>query len=90
MLERGVEDVLRSSVRTTAVGAFLGIADTASRPIIDRIRHAFAAAPDTLPVVPASMHVSALRNLLVRGDMDVSVLSYLELAEFKQSAGKSE
>jgi type III secretion protein V len=81
MLERGVEDVLRSSVRTTTVGAFLSIADTASRPIIDRVRHAFAAAPDTLPVVLTSMDVRRhVRNLLVRNDLDVSVLSYQELA----------
>jgi type III secretion protein V len=81
MLERGVEEVLRSSVRPTAVGAFLSIADTAARPIIDRIRQAFATAPDTLPVVLTSMDVRRhVRNLLVRNDLDVAVLSYQELA----------
>jgi len=81
MLERGVEELLRSSVRPTAVGAFLSITDTAARPIIDRIRRTFAAAPDTLPVVLTSMDVRRhVRNLLVRNDLDVSVLSYQELA----------
>src|SRR5215468_6426976 len=81
MLERGVEEMLRSSVRPTAVGAFLSIGDMATRPIVDRIKHAFAAAPDTLPVVLASMDVRRhVRNLLVRNDLDVSVLSYQELA----------
>jgi type III secretion protein V len=81
MLERGVEEVLRTSVRPTAVGTFLSIADTAARPIVDRIRQAFAAAPDTLPVVLTSMDVRRhVRNLLIRNDLDVAVLSYQELA----------
>jgi type III secretion protein V len=81
MLERGIEEALRSSVRPTAVGAFLSIADTVARPIVDRIKHTFAAAPDTLPVVLTSMDVRRhVRNLLVRHDLDVSVLSYQELA----------
>jgi type III secretion protein V len=80
MLERAVEDVLRSSVRPTAVGAFLSITDSAARPIVDRIKRAFAAAPDTLPVVLTSMDVRRhLRNLLVRNELDIAVLSYQEL-----------
>jgi type III secretion protein V len=80
MLERAVEEVLRSSVRPTAVGAFLSITDSAARPIVDRIKRAFAAAPDTLPVVLTSMDVRRhLRNLLVRNELDVAVLSYQEL-----------
>jgi type III secretion protein V len=84
MLERAVEDVLRSSVRPTAVGAFLSITDSAARPIVDRIKRAFAAAPDTLPVVLTSMDVRRhLRNLLVRNELDIAVLAYQELvAEF--------
>jgi len=81
MLERSVEDTLRAAVRTTAVGAFLSISDTAARPIVERVRHAFAAAPDTLPTVLASMDVRRhVRNLLIRNDLDVTVLSYQELA----------
>jgi type III secretion protein V len=81
LLERAAEETLRSSVQSTVVGAFLSITDSTARPIVDRIKHAFAATPDTLPVVLTSMDVRRhLRNLLVRNDLDVSVLSYQELA----------
>ncbi len=81
MLERAVEETLRSSVRPTAVGSFLSIADSAVRPFVDRVRAAFAAAPDTLPVLLTSMDVRRhVRSLLVRNDLDVMVLSYQELA----------
>jgi type III secretion protein V len=81
MLERTAEETLRNSVRSTAVGAFLSIADSAARPIVDRIKRAFSATPDILPIVLTSMDVRRhVRNLLVRNDLDVSVLSYQELA----------
>jgi type III secretion protein V len=81
MLERAAEETVRSSVRSTAVGAFLSIADSAARPIVDRIKRTFAATPETLPVVLTSMDVRRhVRSLLVRNDLDVSVLSYQELA----------
>jgi type III secretion protein V len=81
MLERASEETLRSSVRSTAVGAFLSIADSTARPIVDRIKRAFSVTPETLPVVLTSMDVRRhLRNLLVRNDLNVSVLSYQELA----------
>jgi type III secretion protein V len=81
MLERAVEDALRSSVRSTAVGAFLTISDQAARPIVERIRRTLAAAPEAQPVVLASMDVRRhVRNLLVRNDLDVPVLSFQELA----------
>jgi len=80
MLERSVEDALRSSVRPTAVGAFLSISDAAARPLVDRIRRALAAAPEARPAVLASMDVRRhVRNLLNRNDLDVPVLSYQEL-----------
>jgi type III secretion protein V len=81
MLERAAEETLRSSVRSTAVGAFLSVAESAARPIVDRVRTAFAAAPDTAPVLLTSMDVRRhVRSLLVRNDLDVTVLSYQELA----------
>jgi type III secretion protein V len=81
MLERAAEETLRSSVRSTAVGAFLSVAESAARPIVDRVRTAFAAAPDTVPVLLTSMDVRRhVRSLLVRNDLDVTVLSYQELA----------
>jgi type III secretion protein V len=81
MLERSAEETLRSSVRTGGAGSFLNMPDAAARPIVERIRDAFAGAPDTPPVVLASMDVRRhVRSLLVRNDLDVSVLSYQELA----------
>lgn len=81
MLERAVEDTLRSSVRATAVGAFLTISDQAARPIVERIKRTLAAAPEARPVVLSSMDVRRhVRNLLMRNDLDVPVLSYQELA----------
>jgi type III secretion protein V len=81
MLERAAEETLRSSVRSTAVGAFLSVAESAARPIVDRVRTAFAAAPDTAPVLLTSMDVRRhVRSLLVRNDLGVTVLSYQELA----------
>jgi type III secretion protein V len=81
MVERAVEETLRSSVRPTAVGAFLSIADSAARPIVDRMRSVFAAAPDKRPVLLTSMDVRRhLRALLMRNDLDMTVLSYPELA----------
>jgi type III secretion protein V len=81
MLERSVEETLRSAVRSTAVGAFLNIPDAAARPIVERIKQAVAVAPDKLPVVLTSMDVRRhMRSLLVRNDLDATVLSYQELA----------
>jgi type III secretion protein V len=81
MLERSVEETLRSAVRSTAAGAFLNIPDAAARPIVERIKQAVAAAPDKLPVVLTSMDVRRhVRSLLVRNDLDATVLSYQELA----------
>jgi type III secretion protein V len=81
MLERSAEETLRSSVRTGGVGSFLNIPDAAAQPIVARIRDVFAGAPDTPPIVLASMDVRRhVRSLLVRNDLDVSVLSYQELA----------
>jgi type III secretion protein V len=81
MLERSVEETLRSAVRSTAAGAFLNIPDAAARPIVERIKQTVAAASDKLPVVLTSMDVRRhMRSLLVRNDLDATVLSYQELA----------
>ncbi|MCL2715542.1 MAG: type III secretion system export apparatus subunit SctV [Alphaproteobacteria bacterium] len=80
MLERAAEKTVRSSVQPTAVGPFLSISTDDAQPIIQRVRQALAAATDTRPVVLASMDVRRhLRNLLMRNDIDVPVLSYQEL-----------
>jgi type III secretion protein V len=81
MLERSVEETLRSAIRSSPAGAFLNIPDGAIRPFVERIRRAVASAPDKSPVVLTSMDVRRhLRSLLVRNDLDIAVLSYQELA----------
>jgi type III secretion protein V len=81
MLERSVEDTLRSAVRSTPAGTFLNIPDGAVRPFVERIKQAFAAAPDRVPVVVTSMDVRRhVRSILVRNALDITVLSYQELA----------
>jgi type III secretion protein V len=81
MLERAAEDTLRSSIRSTPVGAVLSIPDTAARAIVERIKAAIAATSDTLPVVLTSMDVRRhVRSLLSYNNLDVSVLSYQEMA----------
>jgi type III secretion protein V len=80
MLERAAEETVRSSVRATAAGSFLSITDSAARPIVDKVRAAFAAAPEIRPVVLTAMDVRRhVRSLLVRNDLDVMVMSYQEL-----------
>jgi type III secretion protein V len=81
ILERSIEDAVRSAVRPTAVGAVLSITEKTARPILEHIRAAIAAAPNARPVVLASMDVRRhVRNLLIRNGLDTPVLSYQELA----------
>jgi type III secretion protein V len=82
VLERSVEDMLRAGVRPTTVGTFLNISEEAARPVIDQFRGLIAATkPDVNPSVLVAMDVRRhLRNLLIRNDIDVPVLSYQELA----------
>jgi type III secretion protein V len=82
MLDRAVEELLRSSARQTAVGTFLSLADDATRPLIDNLRRLLAAtAPEEHPVLLAAMDVRRLaRTLLTRNDIEIAVLSYQELA----------
>jgi type III secretion protein V len=81
MLERSVEDLLRSATRQTAAGTYMTLTEEATQPLIDEIARALAeAAPDTNPVVLASMDVRRMaRHLLTRSNIHVPVLSYQEL-----------
>ena len=82
VLERSVEEVLRAGVRPTNVGTFLNISEEAARPIIEQFRRLLQAPkPEVSPVVLCAMDVRRhLRNLLIRNDIEISVLSYQELA----------
>jgi type III secretion protein V len=82
MLERSVEDMLRSAQRQTAAGTYMNLSEEAVQPLIDEIARALAeAAPGTNPVVLTAMDVRRLtRHLLTRSNIYVPVMSYQELA----------
>ena len=82
MLERSVEDMLRSAQRQTAAGTYMNLTEEATQPLINEIARALAeAAPDAKPVVLASMDVRRVtRHLLTRSNIYVPVMSYQELA----------
>ena len=82
MLERSVEDMLRSAQRQTAAGTYMNLTDEATQPMINEIARALAeAAPDAKPVVLTSMDVRRVtRHLLTRSNIYVPVMSYQELA----------
>jgi type III secretion protein V len=81
VLERNVEEALRSAIRPTTVGTFLSIPEAAARPIINQFRRLLSATnPNVSPTVLATMDVRRhLRNLLTRNGIDLPVLSYQEL-----------
>jgi len=82
MLERSVEDMLRSAQRQTSAGTYMNLSEEAVQPLIDEIARALAeAAPGTNPVVLTAMDVRRLtRHLLTRSNIYVPVMSYQELA----------
>jgi type III secretion protein V len=81
VLERSVEEALRSAIRPTTVGTFLSIPESSARPIINQFRRLLSTtSPNVNPTVLATMDVRRhLRNLLVRNGIDLPVLSYQEL-----------
>ena len=82
MLERSVEDMLRSAQRQTAAGTYMNLTEEATQPVINEIARALAeAAPGTNPIVLTSMDVRRVtRHLLARSNIYVPVMSYQELA----------
>jgi type III secretion protein V len=82
MLERSVEDMLRSAQRQTSAGTYMNLTEEAVQPLIDEIVRALAeAAPGTNPVVLTAMDVRRVtRHLLTRSNIYVPVMSYQELA----------
>jgi type III secretion protein V len=82
MLERSVEDMLRSAQRQTAAGTYMNLTEEATQPLINEIARVLAeAAPDANPVVLTSMDVRRVtRHLLSRSNIFVPVMSYQELA----------
>jgi type III secretion protein V len=82
VLARNVEEAVRAAVRRTAVGTYLSMPDETARLIVGQIRNALEQADDKAKsTVLASMDVRRhVRNLLVRNDVLLPVMSYQELA----------
>lgn len=82
VLERSVEEMLRAAIRPTNVGTFLSLSEEAARPIIEQFEQLLSSTnADVQPAVLATMDVRRhVRNLLMRNDIDIPVLSYQELA----------
>jgi type III secretion protein V len=82
LLERQLEESIRSSVRATSVGAYLTVSEDVAHLIVEQIWHSLqVTSPGFQPVILTSMDVRRhVRNLLIRNGIDVPVLSYQELA----------
>jgi type III secretion protein V len=82
VLERSVEDIVRSAVHPTTAGPFLSVSEEALRPAIESIRHLTTAqTADAKPVVITSMDVRRhVRTLLTRNEIELPVLSFQEIA----------
>jgi type III secretion protein V len=82
VLARSAEDVVRNALKQTGVGTMLALPDDASRAILSQLRRELdsdEARPT--PVVLASTDIRrALRNFLMRNDIELPVLSYQEIA----------
>jgi type III secretion protein V len=82
LLERQLEEAIRSSVRPTSVGAYLTVSEDIAHLIVEQIWHSLQmTSPGFQPVILTSMDVRRhVRNLLIRNGIDIPVLSYQELA----------
>jgi type III secretion protein V len=83
ILDRGAEDVVRQSIRQTAVGAYLALPEGQAEEMVDAIRgHLGRVAPGGRPpvVLTALDTRRFLRQTLARNLVDASVLSYAEIA----------
>ncbi|KXF75038.1 type III secretion protein [Paramesorhizobium deserti] len=91
VLTRHAEEALRAALERGEAGGFAGVPEQISKPIIDQLRrYGEKASPDAVRAVLTSMDIRRhLRNLLVRNEIRLPVLSYQEIAsEFSvQSLG---
>ena len=82
ILERSAEQVVRSALRHTKTGAVLDLSDDALRGVAQQIKQLHVrSTADTAPVVITAADIRPhLRALLIHYGIDMSVLSYQELA----------
>ncbi|WP_114949051.1 type III secretion system export apparatus subunit SctV [Microvirga calopogonii] len=83
IIERETEDLVRSAARDTAAGPTLVLEDRQSEALVSQMRQVLSstASDQTNPVVLTSMDVRRfVRGFLMRNGIDLSVLSYQDLA----------
>ncbi|WP_284284088.1 type III secretion system export apparatus subunit SctV [Mesorhizobium amorphae] len=83
IIERETEDVMRGSIRDSAVGPYLVLDDRQTEMLLSQMHkiHSSVAPGQTYPVILASMDIRRfVRGFLSRNGIDLAVLSYQELA----------
>jgi type III secretion protein V len=82
LLDRAVEETVRSSLHKTNVGTFLTLADGTTQAIIAQLKGALAGVDaKAKPVMLTSMDIRRhVRNLLTTNDITIPVLSFQDIA----------
>ncbi|MBR1163287.1 type III secretion protein V [Bradyrhizobium elkanii] len=83
IIERETEEIVRSSVRETAVGPYLVLDDWQSEKLLSQFRqiHSTIAQSQSQPVILGAMDIRRfVRGFLTRNGIDLPVLSYQDLA----------
>ncbi|VIO69147.1 Invasion protein InvA [Bradyrhizobium ivorense] len=83
IIERETEEIVRGSVRETAVGPYLVLDDWQSEKLLLQFRqiHSTIAQSQSQPVILGSMDIRRfVRGFLTRNGIDLPVLSYQDLA----------
>ncbi|GEC57394.1 type III secretion protein V [Bradyrhizobium japonicum] len=83
IIERETEEIVRVSVRETAVGPYLVLDDWQSEKLLSQFRqiHSTIAQSQSQPVILGSMDIRRfVRGFLTRNGLDLPVLSYQDLA----------
>jgi type III secretion protein V len=83
LLERAVEETIRSSLRKTSVGTFLAVPDQVAHAVVEQLRTALEAlGPKSQPVVLTAMDIRRhVRNLLNNNHIEIPVISYQEISQ---------
>ncbi|QOZ36612.1 type III secretion system export apparatus subunit SctV [Bradyrhizobium sp. CCBAU 53421] len=83
IIERETEEIVRGSVRETAVGPYLVLDDRQSEKLVSQFRqiHSTVAQSQSQPVILGAMDIRRfVRGFLTRNGIDLPVLSYQDLA----------
>jgi type III secretion protein V len=83
LLDRSVEEAVRSSLRKTAVGTFLTLSEGPAQAIVEQLKGMLVDLDANVrPVVLTAMDIRRhVRNLLTTNEINIPVLSYQEIAQ---------